>query len=321
MGVPLRQSTAAKAPSRFRRVAIVGWLALAIAGVTPASAQSPAPFGSAPAGPPPPHGGAVAPLPEIEPAPPTPPEAAPQPPPPAPATPLDTTRRFVLRGYKIDGNTVLPEAAIQEIFASYLNKPVSLADLEEIRTRLTKLYIERGYINSGFVIPDQDASSGIVAFHAVEGRVTEVDTTGTVRFSPDYFNERLERGLTVPFNVNDLQSEQQILLQDPLVRQLNLDVQPGLSPGEAKVQANVVEASPYALNFQVANNQSPTVGETRGQVQGSISNVLVSDDTLAAQYGRSDGLSDGAVSYSLPLAADDTRLSLRKCRLLLPVSR
>jgi hemolysin activation/secretion protein len=308
MRVPLRQSTAAKAPPRLIAVFLVFWL-----GVAPAVwAQSSAPFGSAPAGPPPPHGGAVGPLPDIQPAPPTPPEATPQPPPPAaPAAPLDTTRRLVLRGYKIDGNTALPEAAIEEIFAPYLNKPISLADLEEIRTRLTKLYIERGYINSGFVIPDQDASSGVVAFHAVEGRVTGVDTTGTVHFSPDYFNERLERGLTVPFNVNDLQSEQQILLQDPLVRQLNLDVQPGLAPGEAKVAANVVEASPYALNFQVANNQSPTVGETRGQVQGSVSNVLVSDDTLSAQYGRSDGLNDGAVSYSLPIAADDTRLSLR----------
>ena len=217
----------------------------------------------------------------------------------------------MLRGYKIDGNTVLPGGPIQDIFAPYLNKPVSLADLEEIRTRLTKLYIDRGYINSGFVIPDQDASSGTVAFHPVEGRVTAVDTAGTKHFSPNYFNQRLERGLSAPFNVNDLQSEQQILLQDPLVRQLNLDIQPGLTPGEAKVQANVVEASPYSLNFQVANNQSPTVGETRGQVQGAVSNLLVSDDTLSAQYGRSGGLNDGAISYSLPVAADDTRLSLR----------
>jgi hemolysin activation/secretion protein len=217
----------------------------------------------------------------------------------------------VLRGYHVDGNTVLDNAAIDAVFAPYLNRPVSIADLEEMRTRLTRLYVDRGYINSGFVIPDQDASSGIVTFHAVEGRVTEVGTTGTVHFDPDYFNARLERGLSVPFNINDLQAEQQILLQDPLVRRLNLDVAPGLTPGEAKVQADVTEASRYSLNFQVANNQSPTVGETRGQVQGSVSNILGRDDTLAVQYGRSQGLNDGEITYSVPLAADDTRLNLR----------
>ena len=251
------------------------------------------------------------PLPDIQPAPVTPPEPPPPAAPPAAAALLDRAPRFVLVGYKIDGNSVLPEDAVKEIFAPYLNHPVSIADLEEMRTRLTRLYIDRGYINSGFVIPDQDASSGVVTFHAVEGRVTEVNTIGIDHFNADYFNDRLERGLTVPFNINELQSEQQILLQDPLVRRLNLDVAPGLTPGEAKVQADVSEASRYSLNFQVANNQSPTVGETRGQVQGAVSNLLVSDDTLSAQYGRSDGLNDGAVSYSLPLAADDTRLTLR----------
>jgi hemolysin activation/secretion protein len=301
------------------RLARVGAPVLAVIVAAPAFAQTPAPFGAAgPVGPPPPHGGAVAPLPDIQ------PTLAPQPettPPPAPrrgAVLLDTAPRFVLRGYKIEGNTVLPEEKIKDTVSPYINRPVSIADLEEIRTSLTKLYIAKGYINSGFVIPDQDASAGIITFRAVEGRITEVKTTiadhpgpDFLKFYPDYFTDRLERGLSVPFDINALQQEQQILLQDPLVRRLNLDVEPGLQPGEATVLANVREANPYSLNFQVANNQSPTVGETRGQVQGSVSNILGRGDTLAVQYGRSDGLNDGAISYSVPLASDDTRLNLR----------
>jgi hemolysin activation/secretion protein len=198
-----------------------------------------APFGSNAPALSEPHGGAVAPLPAIAPTAPPASEVEQQAPrPAAPAsTPLDSAPRFVLRGYHVDGNTVLDNAAIDAVFAPYLNHRVSIADLEEMRTRLTRLYVDRGYINSGFVIPDQDASSGIVTFRAVEGRVTEVSTTGTDHFDPGYFNARLERGLSVPFNINNLQAEQQILLQDPLVRRLNLDVAPGLTPGAAKVQA------------------------------------------------------------------------------------
>src|ERR1700732_3604359 len=40
-------------------------------------------------------------------------------------------------------------------------------------------------------------------------------------------------------------------------------------------------------------------------------NILGYGDILAAQYGRSQGLNDGYVGYSLPIANDDTRLSLR----------
>jgi hemolysin activation/secretion protein len=308
-GAP-RQSTASEARPRFARVGLV---ALVMISAKAAFGQANGPFGPVGAAiVSPPHAGAVAPLPDIQPAPVPAPEAAtPQAAPPAAAAPLDTAPRFVLIGYRVDGNTVLDAAAIKEIIAPYLNRPVSIADLEEMRSRLTRLYIDRGYINSGFVIPDQDASGGVVTFHAVEGRVTEVNATGTDRFSPSYFRDRLERGLTVPFEINDLEREQQILLQDPLVRRLNLDVEPGLAPGEAKVRADVLEASPYSLNFQIANNQSPTVGEVRGQVQGAVANLLGRDDSLAVQYGRSQGLNDGAISYSLPLASDDTRLSLR----------
>ncbi len=231
--------------------------------------------------------------------------------PPAAAAPLSAAPRFMFLDYRIEGASVLDDAAVRDTVAPYLGKPTSIADLEEIRRRLTLLYVNRGYVNSGFVIPDQDVAAGIVAFRAVEGSIPATDVTGTENFAPDYFSTRLEPGLKRPFNVNDLQMQQQILLQDPLVRRLNLELLPGLVPGEAKLHADVLEASPYALNFQIANNQSPTVGEVRGRVQGTVANLLGRGDILAIQYGRSQGLDDGTVSYTVPLASDDTKLSLR----------
>ena len=128
---------------------------------------------------------------------------------------------------------------------------------------------------------------------------------------PEFFRARLERGLTAPFKVSELEQQQQILLQDPLVRRLNLELLPGLVPGEAKLHADVQEASPFSVTAQIANNQSPSVGEIRGQIQGSVANILGVGDILAAQYGRSQGINDGSIAYSLPIASDDTRVSLR----------
>jgi hemolysin activation/secretion protein len=255
------------------------------------------------------RGGADQPLPPIE------PSAAPMTevttPPPPPAARLSEAPRFLLHDIVVEGNTVLGTAAIDAVIANYRGKMMSVADLDDVRQRLTMLFIEAGYINSGVTIPDQNVTDGIMKMHAVEGRVTAVDVGGTDRFKPEYFQSRLESGLQVPFNIRDAEAEQQLLLQDPLVRRLNIDLLPGLTPGEATMHADVAEASPYSLIFQIADDQSPTVGEVRGQVAGSVANLWGVGDVLAASYGRSQGLNDGSISYSLPLDAEDTRVSLR----------
>jgi hemolysin activation/secretion protein len=235
----------------------------------------------------------------------------PSPPQPSGGAPLGEGPRFVLRDVKIDGNTVLDEGAIRGVVDPYLGKPVTTADLEEIRRQLTLLYINRGYINSGVVIPDQNVVNGVVDFRVVEGRVSDIEVTGTDHFDPEYFRSRLARGTQAPFNVENLGREQQILLQDPLVKRLNLELLPGLEPGDARLHADVLEGRRYSLSAQIADDQSPTVGSVRGQLQGSFANILGFGDILAAQYGRSQGLNDGYVTYSAPIASDDTRVSVR----------
>lgn len=251
-------------------------------------------------------------LPPVQPSP-SPPSSltVPLPSQPSEGAPLAQGPRFVLRDITITGNTVLDPAAIRGVVDPYLGKPVTTADLEEIRRQLTLLYINRGYINSGVVIPDQNVVNGVVAFRAVEGRVSGIEVTGTDHFDPEYFTSRLARGTEPPFNVENLAREQQILLQDPLVKRLNLELLPDLEPGEARLHADVLEGSRYSLNAQIADDQSPTVGAVRGQLQGSFANILGFGDILSAQYGRSQGLNDGYVGYSVPIASDDTRVSLR----------
>jgi hemolysin activation/secretion protein len=227
------------------------------------------------------------------------------------ASTLRESPRFVLRDINVLGNTVLPESSIRDVVNPYLGKPVTTADLEEIRRQLTSLYTNWGYINSGVLIPDQNVVNGVITFRAVEGRVTDIEISGTDHFDPEYFRSRLERGTEPPFNVENLGQQQQILLQNPLLKRLNLELLPGLEPGEARLHADVLEGRRYSLSAQIADDQSPTVGAVRGQLQGSFGNILGFGDVLTAQYGRSQGLNDGYVGYSVPIASDDTRVTLR----------
>ncbi len=81
-------------------------------------------------------------LPPVQPSP-SPPSSltVPLPPQPPEGAPLAQGPRFVLRDVTIVGNTVLDPAAIRGVVEPYLGKPVTTADLEEIRRQLTLLYI------------------------------------------------------------------------------------------------------------------------------------------------------------------------------------
>ena len=59
-------------------------------------------------------------------------------------------------------------------------REVSAADLETLRDRLTLAYVQRGYVNSGVVLPDQAIDDGLVTFQAVEGRLSEIIVTAVL---------------------------------------------------------------------------------------------------------------------------------------------
>ena len=56
-----------------------------------------------------------------------------------------------------------------KVTAPYKNRTLATEDLERLRLALTLLYINKGYLTSGAIIPDQDVQAGVVAVHIIEG--------------------------------------------------------------------------------------------------------------------------------------------------------
>jgi hemolysin activation/secretion protein len=91
---------------------------------------------------------------------------------------LSRAGRVHITSFSFKGNTAFSSkelAAIAQPFLKthlgYLNND----DLEAIRTALTKVYIDAGYINSGAVLPDQTIGpDGIVDYRIVEGRLSAI---------------------------------------------------------------------------------------------------------------------------------------------------
>ena len=231
--------------------------------------------------------------------------------PPARSDKLPGKTSFILRGVVFKGNTVFSDEELGRVAFPFLERSVTLEDLEELRYRLTRFYVDKGYVNSGAIIkPDQQVDDGEVTYLIQEGRLDDVEVTGNGRLRPSYIRKRIWPDPEQPFNTKVLQERFQLLLQDPLIEQMDGRIRPGISPGEAFLDLHVDRARPYALRFIGDNHRPPSTGAERGTLAGILWNPTGFGDKLDASFSLSEGADEIAAGYTIPLSAYGTRLSL-----------
>jgi hemolysin activation/secretion protein len=219
--------------------------------------------------------------------------------------------RVTLRTVTVEGNTVLPQVTIDQTVAPFLGHPIGTADLEELRRRLTLAFVSRGYITSGAVLPDQKIENGAVTFRIVEGRISDITVEGTDWLDPDYVRARLGHAAGPPVNIAQVEERVQLLLQDPVIDRMNVELVPGAALGEATLRAHVKEARPYSLYATIANDEPPDVGSIHGQLTGIVRDLTGHGDALALRYGRTEGINEAGVAWGIPVTSYDTLVAAK----------
>jgi len=234
--------------------------------------------------------------------------------PPAPKSPATVSQKalFELQGVVFEGNTVFPDPQLKAVAEPFLGRTVSLADVEELRYRLTRLYVDAGYINSGAVLkPNQNVDDGVVTFTILEGRLTDVRISGKDgHLRPSYVQKRLRPHPVAVFNVLDLQKRFQMLLEDPLIQRMDGRIRPGARPGEAILDLNITEASLYEASLTIDNHRPPSVGAEGGILRGAVRNLSGWGDRLEVAFDAGEGAREFSFGYTLPLTYQGTRLTL-----------
>jgi hemolysin activation/secretion protein len=222
----------------------------------------------------------------------------------------DSDAKFTVKRFIFKDNTVLDEAAVQTILKDYLNRPVSLADLLELETKLTKLYTDNGYINSGVVIPSQDINSGVVTIQAIEGQVEDINVNVDGRLKEGYIRSRLSRGTKSPFNIQELQEALQLLQLNPLIENLNAQLSVGLRRDRWALDVDVNQAQAFRPVLFINNNRTPSVGSFQRGLELNHNNVLGYGDRFNFVYKNTNGSNDFDTNYTIPVNSLDGTVGL-----------
>jgi hemolysin activation/secretion protein len=228
-----------------------------------------------------------------------------------PSTPF-TAEKININSIEVVGNTILNReiAALKTQYTQ--QKEVSFEDLVKLRSDITKLYLDNGYLNSGAFIPNnQDLNKGDLQIQIVEGELEKIEIAGLSRLNEGYIRKRIEQATTAPLNKTQLERALQLLQIDPLIEQVNAELSAGSAPGRNILRLLLKEAPAFRAGITFDNDQSNSVGS--GQLTSFIShdNLLGFGDRLSLEYGRTQGLNIYGLSYAFPINAKDGTLSFR----------
>ncbi|MEB3216380.1 MAG: ShlB/FhaC/HecB family hemolysin secretion/activation protein [Nostocales cyanobacterium 94392] len=229
-----------------------------------------------------------------------------------PDTTFPSGETFTITEIKVEGNSVLQDEIDRLIKPLLEQKIITFEQLLQLRSQITQLYADNGYITSGAFIPNnQNVADGIVTIQVVEGELEDIVISGLQRLRKGYVRSRIQRLAGKPLNQQRLEQALQLLQIDPVIQRVNAELTAGSVPGNNILQIQITEAPAFHAGVSFANNQSPSVGEQQASVFVAHDNVLGFADRLSAEYSITEGLDIYDINYSVPVNALDGTVGVR----------
>ncbi len=225
---------------------------------------------------------------------------------------LSSVGKIYVNRFHLEGNTVFADAELAVITAAYEQREITAEELQEVAQKITVFYVDRGYVNSGAVIPDQEVQGGNITVQIMEGKLSGTDIINETWLRKRYVLSRLASvtDSTSPLNVIHIQDRLKLLKEDPRIDNINASLKSGLERGDAFLELEVIEARPYNIGLSFNNYDSPSIGAYRGELNLSHMNLTGWGDSLNLRYALTEGLDEYFGSYTIPLTRWGTTLSM-----------
>ncbi|MCC5641991.1 ShlB/FhaC/HecB family hemolysin secretion/activation protein [Nostoc sp. CHAB 5824] len=208
---------------------------------------------------------------------------------------------IVVERFEVVGSTVFSPEELALATAEFTKRPISLTEVYQARSKITDLYVQNGYITSGAYIPPQTIQSGVVKIQVVEGKLEDIQVSGTRRLNPNYVRSRLAIATSPPLNRQRLLEALQLLQLNPLIQNVSAELSAGSQSGTSLLEVKISEAKTFSSQIVLDNGRSPSVGSFRRGLRLNEANLLGLGDALGLGYTNTDGSNSFDASYTLPL--------------------
>ncbi|MBP6986217.1 MAG: ShlB/FhaC/HecB family hemolysin secretion/activation protein [Alphaproteobacteria bacterium] len=192
-------------------------------------------------------------------------------------------KKFFIQDIRLEGSTKLTPDEYNPIFQKYLNKNITISQINEILRDLTNAYIQQGYLTSRVYLPAQDLKSGILKICVLEGHVESLNVTRNGEKNTPAFAFPNREGDIL--NIRDLeQGIDQINRLSSYDAKISLDA--GKQDGGSDVHIQTVQKFPVSVRMGVDNYGSKSTGVRQIDVQTTYDNLFGLYDSWGVDIRR-----------------------------------
>lgn len=214
-----------------------------------------------------------------------------------------------VKSFQFAGNTLLGSEQLAPAVASYLNRPLDFAALQNAALAVATAYRQAGWVVRVY-LPQQDVTSGTVTIQVVEAHFGKVQLDG----QPHRVSQNRLRGMVedaqrpgAPVSANAL--DRALLLIDDLPGvSAKGQLSAGASPAETDLLLSVSDGPRFASDVFADNAGARYTGAARIVGSARLESPFALGDRADGTFLHSDGSDYARLGYSLPIGTGGWRV-------------
>jgi hemolysin activation/secretion protein len=216
--------------------------------------------------------------------------------------------KALVSNIRVSGVTIFDESEISAVTAGFLNKELTLKEMQKVADLITDLYRKNGFVTSRAYLPPQKIDGGVLEIRVIEGITGQVEIKGNRFFRSAQLKRALGMTTGEPFNYNRLRRNLSRMNEHP-DRNGKAVLVPGKEPGATDIVVEVKDKLPLHAEVGWDNFGSRFIRKNHYTTVLTDNNLLGFDDILSAQYqvSAAEDYRLGSLRYLFPV---DPRLKV-----------
>ena len=216
---------------------------------------------------------------------------------------------FTLKGLTITGSTIFKEEDFKPIYGSYIDKPVTMKDVNAIVEKVKSKYRAMGYFTTIVYLPEQEVKEGKIEIRIIEGKAGNLNIEGNKWYPSNLLKKQIHVKKNELLNLIDLERDLLRINANPDV-EVKTVVAAGQEPETSDITFKVKDYFPYHFGVTADNKGTRLSGKDRAILTFRSTDTTANNDTLFVSQLFATYSNAQSISYLVPVDTYGTKLGV-----------
>lgn len=205
-------------------------------------------------------------------------------------------------------SSILSEDELNNLKANYLNKKLSIDDINSMLVEINNLYKKKNFITAKAILPAQTIKGGILNIELIEGKIGKVVIEGNKYTRESYIADKFSQKHGDVFNIKKLEQDIIHFNNDNDVK-LKGKIKAGEAFSQTDIYLKAYEPNPFHFIPTFDNTGRESIGILKGGIAIAHDSLFGYRDKLTIGTSLARGTTVAYANYGIPVGNKGTRIN------------